>query len=113
MLWGQKIKVWTDHKNLIQDVLVLTLDRVYRWRLLLEEYGPDMKYIKGVNNMLADAISCLDYNPEGNPPQSSHHLHRFSDEHGAKVKHLEMKALSKTFLLYHEACSHDESGESQ
>ena len=25
MLWGQKIKVYTDHKNLIQDALHLTL----------------------------------------------------------------------------------------
>jgi hypothetical protein len=31
MLWGQTIKVYTDHKNLTQDVLGLTLDRVYHW----------------------------------------------------------------------------------
>ena len=30
MLWGQKLKVFTDHKNLIQDALGLTSDRVYR-----------------------------------------------------------------------------------
>ena len=36
MLWGQKIKVYTDHKNLIQDALGLTSDRVYWWRLLLK-----------------------------------------------------------------------------
>ena len=42
MLWGQRIKVYTDHKNLIQDALGLTSDRVYRWRLLLEEYGPEI-----------------------------------------------------------------------
>ncbi len=40
MLWGQQIKVSTDHANLMRDALGLTLDRVYRWRLLLEEYGP-------------------------------------------------------------------------
>ena len=40
MLWGQQITVYTDHKNLMQDALGLTSDRVYRWRLLLEEYGP-------------------------------------------------------------------------
>ena len=32
MLWGQIIRVFTDHKNLIQDALGLTSDRVYRWR---------------------------------------------------------------------------------
>ena len=30
-----------------------------------------------------------------NPPQSLHHLQLLSDDHGAKVKHLEIKALSK------------------
>jgi hypothetical protein len=29
MLWGQTIKVYTDHKNLTQDALGLTSDRVY------------------------------------------------------------------------------------
>jgi len=45
MLWGQRVKVYTDHKNLIQDALGLTSERVYRWRLLLEEYGPKIVYI--------------------------------------------------------------------
>jgi hypothetical protein len=31
MLSGQTIKVYTDHKNLTQDALGLTSDRVYRW----------------------------------------------------------------------------------
>ena len=44
MLWGQRIKVFTDHKNLIQDALGLTSDRVYRWRLLLEEFGPELSW---------------------------------------------------------------------
>ena len=40
MLWGQQIGVYTDHKNLTRDGLGLTSDRVYQWRLLLEEYAP-------------------------------------------------------------------------
>ncbi len=31
MLWGQTIKVCTDHKNLTCDALGLTSDRVYHW----------------------------------------------------------------------------------
>ena len=45
MLWGQQIMVYTDHKNLLQDALGLTSDRVYHWRLLLEEYGPTIMYL--------------------------------------------------------------------
>ena len=45
MLWGQDIKVYTDHKNLTRDALGLTSDRVYHWRLLLEEYAPEIIYI--------------------------------------------------------------------
>ena len=57
MLWGQQITVYTDHKNLMQDALGLTSDRVYHWRLLLEEYGPTFMYIKGIHNTVVDAIS--------------------------------------------------------
>ncbi len=39
MLWGEAIKVYTDHKNLTRDALGLTSHRVYHWRLLLEEYA--------------------------------------------------------------------------
>ena len=57
MLWGQDIKVFTDHKNLTRDALGLTSDRVYRWRLLLEEYAPEIVHIKRIQHTVADAIS--------------------------------------------------------
>eukprot|EP00804_Cyclotella_cryptica_P007671 CCRYP_015255-RA/>CCRYP_015255-RA protein AED:0.41 eAED:0.49 QI:0/0/0/1/0/0/2/0/541 len=60
-LWGQPIVVYTDHKNLMQDALGLTCVRVYRWCLLLEEYGPEIVYIKGIHNIVADVISHLDF----------------------------------------------------
>ena len=66
MLWGQQIKVYTDHKNLVQDALGLSSDCVYHWQLLLEDFGPDIVYIKGTDNIAADAISCLEYNPTKN-----------------------------------------------
>ncbi len=46
MLWGQTIKVYTDHKNLTRDTLGLTSDRVYHWQLLLEEFASEIVYIK-------------------------------------------------------------------
>jgi hypothetical protein len=54
MLWGQPIKVFNDHKNLMRDALGFTLDQVYQWRLLLEEYGPKIVYIKGIHNTIAN-----------------------------------------------------------
>ena len=57
MLWGQQITVYTDHKNLMHVALGLTSDRVYCWRLLLEEYDPTIVYIKGIHNTVVDAIS--------------------------------------------------------
>jgi hypothetical protein len=66
MQWGQDIKVYTDRKNLTRDALGLTSDRVYHWRLLLEEYAPKIVYIKGIHNTEAYAILQLEYDPKLN-----------------------------------------------
>ena len=31
-----------------------------RWRLIIEEFGPELKYIKDENNVVADALSRLE-----------------------------------------------------
>ncbi len=46
MLWGQDIKVYTDHKNLTRDAQGLTSDRVYCWRLLFGRVCPRNKTYK-------------------------------------------------------------------
>ncbi len=58
--------MYTDHANLIRDALGMTSDRVCQWRLLLEEYGPKIVYIKGIHNTIADTISRLEYDPSVN-----------------------------------------------
>jgi hypothetical protein len=63
MLWCQNIKVFTDHTNLMRDALGLTSDQVYQWKLLLEEYGPEIVYTKGIHNTIADAVLQLEYDP--------------------------------------------------
>jgi len=35
-------------------------DRVYRWKLAIQEFHPTYKYIKGEFNATADTLSCLD-----------------------------------------------------
>lgn len=63
MLWRQRIKVFTNHKNLECQALGIVSDHMYRWCLLLEEYDPEIVYIKGIDNTVADAISHLIYDP--------------------------------------------------
>jgi hypothetical protein len=58
ILLGQKIKVHTDHENLTYKNF--NSDRVMRLRLHIEEYSPDLQYIKGTHNVVADTLSCLE-----------------------------------------------------
>ena len=58
ILLGQQIVVHTDHKNLTYKNF--NTERVMRWRLLIEEFGPKIEYIKGPKNVVADALSRLD-----------------------------------------------------
>ena len=58
ILLGHKIVVYTDHKNLVYKHF--NTERVMRWRLVIEEFGPELRYIKGENNIVADALSRLD-----------------------------------------------------
>ena len=51
----QRLKIYTDHKNL--TCKNFNTDRVLRWRLILEEYGPYIEYIKVEKNIAADALS--------------------------------------------------------
>ena len=58
ILLGQKSVVHTDHKNILYGNL--SNDRIIRWRLLLEEFGPEYRHIKGKDNVVGDALSRLD-----------------------------------------------------
>jgi hypothetical protein len=50
----------------MRDALGLTSDRVYHWRSILEEYAPEIIYMKGIHNTVADAILQLKYDPKLN-----------------------------------------------
>ena len=58
ILLVHQITVYTDHKNLTHTHF--NTERAMRWRLILEEFGPELKYIKGENNVVADALSRLE-----------------------------------------------------
>jgi hypothetical protein len=50
--------VHTDHKKL--TYAKSTSDRVMHWRLLIEEFGPEFRHIKGKHNLIDDTLSRLE-----------------------------------------------------
>jgi hypothetical protein len=100
MLWGQRLNVYTNHKNLTQDGLGLTSDRVTHWRILLEEYVPKIIYIKGIRNTVANAISQLEYDPKVNSTNEYNHA-----THGMSMKEVTSQRwlmFSKLWSCYNE-----------
>ena len=61
ILLGHQIMVYTDHKNLTYKCF--NIERVMRWRLIIEEFGPELKYIQGEKNVVADALSRIENSP--------------------------------------------------
>jgi RNase H-like domain found in reverse transcriptase/Reverse transcriptase (RNA-dependent DNA polymerase)/Integrase zinc binding domain len=58
ILLGQKVVVHTDHLNLLYNKLAS--NRLIRWRMMLEEFGPKIEHVAGKNNVVADALSRLE-----------------------------------------------------
>ena len=65
ILMGQQIIVYTDHKNLTYKNF--NTERVLRWRLVLEEFGPTLEYLPGSKNIVEDALSRLEMTEEQFP----------------------------------------------
>ncbi len=100
MLWGQDIKVYNYHKNQTRDALGLTSDRVYHWRLLLEEYAPEIIYIKGIHNTVVDAISRLEYDPKLN--KTNEYTHAMLGVEPEKLSAQGWKSFAPHWQCYHE-----------
>ncbi|KAK9717196.1 RNase H-like domain found in reverse transcriptase [Popillia japonica] len=57
-LFGKKFKIFTDHKPLIYLFSMTNpSSRLTKFRLLLEEYDFEINYVKGKDNVVADALS--------------------------------------------------------
>ena len=89
-MFSYPIRVFLDHKNLVHATTLSQLQRVMRWRLILEEFGPDILHIKGEDNIVADAISRL---PTANEDQnkSRTEIQGLSSEMLAKMEYLVFK----------------------
>ena len=57
ILLGQQIKAYTDHKSPTYKTFIT--EQVMQWRLILEEYSPELIYIQGSKNIAANALSRL------------------------------------------------------
>ena len=64
-LLGCKFTVMTDHKPLKHlFTSEMRNARIQRWAIILDEYGCDIQYISGRQNVVADALSRLDTSRE-------------------------------------------------
>jgi hypothetical protein len=57
MLLGHKLKIYTVHKSLIDLITIFKFSQIKR---SIEEFGPDLEYINGPQNVIDDAINRLD-----------------------------------------------------
>lgn len=62
MILGYEIHVYTDHRNWTHDKTYRN-QRVLRWRMTIEDYVPIFHYVKGPDNVVADALSRLPIDP--------------------------------------------------
>jgi hypothetical protein len=55
ILLGQHIKVYTDHQNL--TYANFNTECIMRWWLIIEEFSPELIYLKGKTNIMANALT--------------------------------------------------------
>ena len=101
ILLGQTIRVYTDHKNLTYKNF--NTERVMRWRLIIEEFGPELHYVKGHTNVVADALSRLQIDnlplPEG--------LQAIAEYYGQDKKDLPTEVFPLTYKFLERAQKQD------
>ena len=59
ILFGYEIHIFSDHKNLVYEATLSESQRIMRWWLLLEDFGPHIHHIAGIDNINADTLSRL------------------------------------------------------
>ena len=69
ILLGPRLMIYTDNKTL--TFRIFNNDIVLRWRIILEEYGPYIEYIKGDKYIIAEELSRLPINRNQETTQES------------------------------------------
>jgi hypothetical protein len=57
MLLGAKLHVHTDHKNILN--IGDSSQQCHCWISYVDEYGPELHYVEGPQNVIADTFSRL------------------------------------------------------
>ncbi len=58
IIMGYKFTVYTDHSPITEIFKGRNLNgRLARWHLIIQAYSPEIKYTKGRQNVVADALS--------------------------------------------------------
>ena len=65
--------------NLVYDSINFNSDRILRQRLLIEKFGAELRYIKGENNRVTDALSRLPMTSATVPDKSFLNRRAFED----------------------------------
>jgi hypothetical protein len=101
ILLGHEIKIYTDHKNLTYKQF--NTERVMRWRLIIEEYAPELIHVKGEHNIVADALSRLDIETI-TADNKMHDMHYLAEHFGLEDDDLPKDAfpLSYKFIGHHQ-----------
>ena len=61
ILFGYEINVFSDNTNIVYVTTLSESKRVMRWKLIIEEFGPNIHHIAGVDNILADMLIRFPY----------------------------------------------------
>ena len=56
IIFGYEINVFSDNNNLVYAATLSESQIVMRWRLILEDFGPNIQHISGIDNILADML---------------------------------------------------------
>ena len=59
IIFSYEINAFSYHKNLVYAATLGEPQSLMRWRLILEEFGPNIQHIAGVDNKVADTLSRL------------------------------------------------------
>ena len=63
IIFDYEINVFSYHKNLVYAATLSESQSAMRCQLILEEFGPNIQHISGVDNIVSDTLSILPSTP--------------------------------------------------